>query len=443
MGKCQSIQKSKNKTNYFFYYSCEIDDWAQAKKSDWKEFDHIGQKELIYSYNIYLKDPKEKSQFDIPSQPKFIFDFKNWNRINKETEGILPIKKEYLDIDSNIKRAKNEKIYLPIEKIPKGQPLTLPDKILEKDHKIFSNDKVLDSMQNTYNFQINKNRKKIQFNVITGFNIELKIKNELCFFDDNYILDLNFNLFLISLKDELTTFAKIYNDGKDIEKYIKILDTVSNSYLFFNKIIEIFNYEGFLKNKVNEILHNNVSNYFEDIKLFYVTLLASLKYVSLNQSKSNFLNESFIYMVTKPTKQDFDFYEANDNKDITRIFNEFLLCTKSENYAKKLLDFNNINEPQFFWKIIIPKYLMEREGESLCFAEGILPIPNNEEVFLKSGSILYIDSITPYKETDIIKREEKKDYTNKYFVNAILRTFSFESYFQVMKIKNNLIAIGN
>lgn len=444
MGACQSAKKSNQKVNYYFYYKTDENPWLQGKKSEWTEFEPIKQKELKIAYTTYLKNPKEKSQYDLVSEPNFSFDFKAWNRINKETKAILPIKKEYIQIDSNIIRMKKGNLYLPLENLGFNEPLNLKDEILEKNHKIFNMGKELESKRSQYDHEKNKNKKKFIFNVIDGHDIEIFLRDDLAFYSDNYVMDLKFSEFISILKDEIITMGRLYDTKNEIEKYLEMIDMASNSYLFYHKIIEIFNHEGFLKLKINEILHNGITNFYENIKLFYVALLASLKYISLNTNKAS-LNliaskekEVKIYMVTKPVKKVMDFYEANGNKNITRIFNEFLICTKSDSYAKKSLSFDNITRPQFFWKISVPNYLLEKEPEAISFCEGVLPLPNNEEVFLRSGSVLYIDSISPMTKDDNIVLDKEKDLTNKFLVNAILRSFSFDSYFEVMKIKHGI-----
>ena len=68
----------------------------------------------------------------------------------------------------------------------------------------------------------------------------------------------------------------------------------------------------------------------------------------------------------------------------------FFWATKSEKYSKQLLDFNSNTRTQFFWEIRVPSYLIQNESETISFCEGVLHLPNNKEVCLKSGSVIYI-----------------------------------------------------
>jgi len=63
----------------------------------------------------------------------------------------------------------------------------------------------------------------------------------------------------------------------------------------------------------------------------------------------------------------------------------------------------------------------------LAFIETVLPQPNDEEVIVRSGNVLFIDKIIHYKEANL----EKK---NKFVVKCILRSLSFNSYFESLKV---------
>jgi len=434
MGVCNSSNKKEDRIKslnkgYLFYYKNEINPWVKEENVEWKPYEQKIQIDLKKGFENYLKDAKTNYKTEIPSKIGFIFDFKNWDQINKETKDILPFKREFCRIETNILRKKGISKYIDSNDTQVDyENIFLNDKIFDIKDVIFNEGKEFESVKNTYNFQIEKNIKKVYFNVINEYNIELKVSDNLCFLKDNYKLDLNFKDFILILKDEMENLSKLFDKSNSAKVYMEKIHQLSNSSLFFNRIVEIFMIEGFLQNKINQFLRMNKSNYFENFKLFYISLLASLRYCSLNLPIPNYTlgYDILLFGYSQSNAKEMELYKSKNNTNFSIILNEFFICSKKPKYSKNL-NLQDENKIEIIWEILVPYYLLEYENESLVFIETVLPHPNDEEVIIVSGSVFFIDKIIPYYEDN----QEKK---NKFVIKCILRSLTFSSYYEALKI---------
>jgi len=196
----------------------------------------------------------------------------------------------------------------------------------------------------------------------------------------------------------------------------------------------MFMIDGFLQQKINQFLRLvGKSNYYENFKIFYLTLLASLKYCAENSPIPNhsFGDDIIIYRSSKPNPKEIEIFKSKDETNFSFLVREFLICTRNVKIVKKNMRLEDQSAIEYLWEILVPNYILEKESENLAFIETILPVPNDEEVLIKSGAAIFIDKIIPYTET---KGGLEVIINNKFIVKCILRSFSFISYYEAMKI---------
>ncbi len=117
---------------------------------------------------------------------------------------------------------------------------------------------------------------------------------------------------------------KLKGEINNLSNKLKKFDVYNLKYLvsmkedqFFQSMIRMYTDEGFLYKIINNILRENNSYLFKEIKYFYLSLLASYKYYSqnsvntlLNESKiPNTIKEPTIYRGCNIPKEDFEHFE--------------------------------------------------------------------------------------------------------------------------------------
>lgn len=432
MGACHSVKPKKvEEKDYIFYYKNEPNPWVKEENVEWKPYSNKDQISLKSAFSNFLKDPKTFYKGEISSKPDHYFDFKDWNEINKFTKEILPFKREYFGIRSNILRPKKTNKYLDLVLGKDPEPIIFEENLISKNSNIFSKGSEFESYKNTYDFNKGKNVKKVVFSVINQTPIQLTFKEELCFFENDYNINLEYKDFLKIIKDEVENMARLFDKNNQLKIYLGLIDQISNTYLFFNKIIQMFFQDGFLQQKINEFLAFSKSNTYEYFKIFYISLMASIKYCSENASIPNYQygDDLIIYRPSKVTNREIEVYNTKKNNSFTRIFNEFLIGTRNLKYAKKIMDLDNENSTEYLWEILVPEYIINFEKDIFICLDNILPVPNYEEVLIKSGSVIFVDKIVP-----LYDEKNQKEYRNKFVVKCILRSWSFNSYLESLKL---------
>lgn len=433
--------QAKKSEELLFFSNHDINPFVKVEELDWKPFEERIQLDLQFAFINYMNNPQLNFKAEIPSKLGFIFDFKEWNQINKITKEIIPFKREHPSLKSNIKRKRNTTKYIDYQ-VNENEiiPILLEDdKISYENIKSLAEDKKeYEDIKEKYKIEKEKLVKKVFFNVIKDYHIELNLRTELCFWENECKLNTPFPDFLFILIDEVQNMARLYDKDNKLKIYLEIINQIHNSNIFFFKIIQIFLIEGFLRTEINKFLSIGKSNYYECFKVFYISLVASFKYISENMLVSNYVvgKDIFLYRTSKPNQNEIDMYKERNYTYFSIIFQDFILCSTNFKEAEKSIDFNNENLVEYLWEILVPSYILESEKENLASIQNLSPESNkSDQVMLKSGVVIFIDKIIPYSKVIDATKILKK---NKFIVKCILRSFSFESYFEALNIYYSL-----
>ena len=412
------------------------------------------------------------------------------------------------------------------------------DNIIRKHRFNFENYLSLEQLKNRIipNINILKDYNKyseylvsFEFNLIRNHNFEVKIPKHFEYLYKECIRKSNYGGFVVSLREEIEILRRFYNKENSI--YLNYLDNLENSPRFFQIIIQMFTEDGYLSREINKVLRKPNLEKLNKIKYFYLALLVSLSYCSINvrpkvnnigtlkinnyqeyninenenlikTEESNFVynnnnlsQKNLVFPRNKNTENNFsenleknlliyrpyklsgaelDFYKENIYSIL--FSDEFISATpnkeKAENYFKAFNgfsnddDFNNyknfkslknennennqkrenstveneINLNNNFsydpnlnalFEIEVPYYMLENDNlniDSLAFVydENFSLYPQDEEIILRSGSILMVKEIiqTP-KEL------------HKYVIKMAVLSFSWKGFFDCLAYNQN------
>jgi len=285
--------------------------------------------------------------------------------------------------------------------------------------------------QNTENKKT-KNINMIYFKVFLEFHCELKIEEELCFFQDKFSIEISLEEIKSILIQEISKLA--VDEGESSAKknsanrYKNQIKKIKDYKTFFEKMVYIYTMESYLYRKLNHFLRNMNKTEFENIKYYYTCLLSSFQYFSKNFNLEK--NEDIIvYRASKFSKEEYEFYQKKNKANIIRIFKEFLSTTVD---IKTTQNFFNKNDPsinEFFWEIRIPKDIIKNEPNNFADISKNSNYINEKEILIRSGAIIQIDQIIPYSEQIGNKIVE---YQNKFKKICTLKSFSIASFLKLI-----------
>lgn len=413
----------REKIEYLFFWKSNENAWNPKEKEQWSPFDLEDQMILNQAYSIYCLNPFY-NKVEIKKPAEWYIDFNQMIQINKiDHNKQRPIQRSNPNLITNIARLNR---FNNINRVEENDIEPTPEIIANIKVQTFH--ELIDSNYK-YNKNKNKSLRKIHFNVIKNYKIELSVKDKLCFYNDNEEIKIPFENFIKILKDEITTLGKLYDLNYSIKFYIRELDKLEDSNSFFYGIIKMYTFEGFLYKKLNQYLRNLKTNYFEKIKLYYTSLLASFEYFSLLDLPEEVdTNEDLIvYRASKVFDSEFKKYEENGNKNITKIFNEFLSTSRDKTRVTNFFNKYDDSIKEYIWEIKIPKYMYESQRNNFAFIEKASVFECEKEVLLRSGLVILIEEIVPYSQ----KSEDGEDeitFKNKYIKKCSLKSFEFCSY---------------
>jgi len=427
--------KNLNEDEIYFFWKSNEDPWDINQDSIWSPYDMEDELLLRIAYKEYLKDLSKK-KCELKNPTDHYIDFSKMLQINKNNyKRQRPVRRDHPINLENIIRKNRFLVVQQAEKLNNQIKVNL----INQDQ--LQNESNLASFINDKNNI--KETKKIYFEIIQesdddqsikNFPYEIDIKEELFFFEDNNI-KINYSLneiksiIIKEIHDFSIDFEKdqtFINSAKYYESKLKSTNTIK---LFFEIIVKIYTYEGFLYRKMNEYLRIYNIEGIKKIKIYYFSLLASLKFFS-EQIKLNNNDENMkVYRGSRYSDEEFKEYESKNFKGIIRIFYEFISTSKIPDLPKMFFNESTSDTPQFFWEIKIPKILLKYESSNFSDITKISYLPSENEILIRSGAIIEIEKIIPY-----YKPNEEVVYPNKYRLICSLKSFSLSSMLNVISL---------
>lgn len=152
-----------------------------------------------------------------------------------------------------------------------------------------------------------------EFGFIKNHNFEVKIPKKFEYLYRECIKRSNYGGFVVSLREEMEILRRLY--GKRNSIYLNYIDNLENSPKFFQIIIQMYTEDGFLNKELNKILRKPNLEKLNRIKYFYLAVLVSLTYCSLNvRPKIGFENSQQINNI-KSKSNGFNGLKENQNNE--------------------------------------------------------------------------------------------------------------------------------
>jgi len=267
-----------------------------------------------------------------------------------------------------------------------------------------------------------KKLKKIYFKVFPEYPCELEIEEQFCFYENESLIEISLKELKSILIDEICILANKENYlNKTAKIYQSHIEEITDHKIFCQKMVFIYSLEGYLFLKMNEFLRNMNIFAFKKIKFYYISLLASFKYIS-EKTKFNDNKDIILYRVSKCSDEEFELYETQKKNFIFRSYKEFLSTSLNVNTPMELFSKNDADFKEFFWEITIPKELINNEHYNFADISMFSQFPEEKEILIRSGSIIQINKIIPYTETI---DNQVVEFANKFKKICTLKSFSF------------------
>jgi len=416
--KVEKLQKE----DFQFFWKANKDPWNEKEEPIWVPYDEEDQSVLIEAYNNFLLDDF-RNIADLKKPAYHFINFSKMIQINKhDTIKQRQVQRCHPKLVTNILR-KNR--FSTSYKKYSFKPDFIEQQTL--NHNDFKNF-----------FRKNNEIKKINkiyFKVFPEFHCELDIEQQLCFFQDNFSIEVSLEEIKSILIKEIYDLAK--HDGHSeakintANKYKKEIEKINDCESFFDKIVYIYTMEGYLYKKLNHFLRNMNKSAFEKIKYYYTCLLSCFQYINENTELNNNNEDIIVYRASKFSDEEYNAYQAKDNTNIIRIFKEFLSTSMDIETTENFLEKDNENIKEFLWEIKIPKYIIKNEPYNFADISNKSKYVDEQEILIRSGAIIQIDEIIPYTREIGIK---KVTYKNKFLKLCTLRSFSIASFFKLFSL---------
>jgi len=421
-----NMKFSQIKEEFIFFWKSNKDPWDPKQKPSWTPYDLEDESKLKIGYQQYLND-NSKYTIDLKEPADHYVDFSKMLQINKhDLYRSRPIQRSNPNLITNIVRKNrfdNPQIFSNVK-----MELIEQQTLKEKKLKFF--------FKNS-NYEKSKKINTIFFKIFPEFIYELKIDEQLCFFNDESTINISLREMKKILIEEIINLGKeeghlLYNGSQNI--YKSYLEKIEDYKTFYETMVYIYTMEGYLYKKLNNYLRISQKIGFEQIKYYYICLLASFEYFSQN-THINQNQDIIVYRASRCSEEEFKEYENKNNSNIIRIFKEFLSTSINPDIARYFFDkddFENPDTKRFFWEIKIPKEIIKNESNNFADISKFAQFPWESEILIRSGAIIQIDKIVPFTEN--IENNEIKYYKNKYKKYCTLKTFSLASFFKLITL---------
>jgi len=421
--KNNNKQTSHNEEDFLFFWKSNKDIW-DSDESIWTPYDLEDESILKVGFQQFLEN-NNKNIFNLKNQQNYV-DFSKMFILNKqnplECRPILRISPKLVTNVFRINRFDN--------------PFVLSNVKLDfMENQILNQNEFELFFKNTDKEKCKKIN-KISFKVFSEFTCKLDIEERICFFENDYIIDIPLQEIKSILLEEINELGKEEGQLPNFESqniYKSLIESIRNYKSFFKIILYIYTMEGYLYKKINNYLKIYQKVELEKIKYFYISLLASFKYLN-KFIKIKDDQDLIVYRASRFSEQEFKQYQNKNNFCMIRIFKEFLSTTSNpqiinsfyNNYEKEIP-----NIKQFLWHIRIPKEIIKNESTNFADITEFSQFPSEKEILIKSGAIIQIDKIVPYTEK---KGNQIIEYKNKYKALCTLKTFSFAPFFKLVSL---------
>jgi len=426
------ISYEKDQEEFLFFWKANDDPWDLKEKSTWAPYDYEDQYVLKQAYNKYLED-KNQNKVVLKDPADHFIDFSRMLQISKLFEKRQrPVQRCHPNLITNI--------------VLKNRFSNSDDNNFQIKTDFIEQETLIDnkSFSNKIKNQNTKKINKISFKIFPDFPCELEIEEKLCFFVDRTCIEVSLKKIKFILIKEIEDLAKDKNDStKDMIgtalEYKKHIEQIKDHISFFRKIVYIYTMEGYLYPKLNSFLRTMNKSAFDSIKYYYTCLLASFQFINQN-TNINHDKELIVYRASRFSEEEFTEYKHKKNSNIIRVFKEFLSTSRKPELPKNHFFHKNDKEiREFFWEIRIPENIIKNESSNFADISIFSQFNSENEILIKSGSIIQIDEIVPYTEQE---GKEIKTYKNKFKKLCTLKSFSLACFFKLISFDSKITKLS-
>jgi len=384
----------------------------------WTPYEAEDQFILKDAYKKYLQD-KFKSIVELKKPSDYFIDFFKMLQIHKtDSNKNRAIQRFHPKLVSNIVR-KNR--FCTFNNDFKIKPNILRQQILNGWGFLCF---LLESDNNKF---ININ--KIFFKIFNEFPCEIEIEEDLCFFEDRTSIQLSLQEIKQVITKEVLNLSQLNgHNNNSADFYRSEIEKIADCASFFNKILYIYTIEGYLYRQINMLLQILDKSKLENIKYFYTSLLASFQYFS-KKTKFNCNQDLIVYRVSEFSDEEAESYNKQNNKNIYRIFNEFLSTSFDKKISVNYFHKDDSNTKEYLWEITIPKDIVKNEPHNFADISNTSIYPHEKEILIRSGAIIQINHIIPY--TEVINNQEII-FPNKFKKICTLKSFSLACFLKLI-----------
>ena len=358
-------------SNYKFFWRSDPDPFSDLQNAMWTPYDEGDCQFLENHYQI------QSPEVFLGEPPKYKVIFKKMMQINlKETWRQRPIRREIPSNVQNIIRFNR----FDADGLNKIQP----------EIDFFEND-------NLCQFKTQSRYIRTGLFIMHNNVVNIWILKKFDWFPK---IPPNFKDFLLSLIEEIKNLSQIskYQNSQNGYKYEYELKGITELN-FFEKILKIYTFESFLYREINQILRNSLTKEFQNIKYYYVSLIASVSFYSQNSFKvmerKKIISPNdkvlLLYRGGGISENEIETYEKCKYTCIVRQIFEFMSTSLQRNKAELCMR-NSKSKMKALYEIEVP---IKQKSEENCiiYLGEVSDFPTEEECLIKSGSLLKVEEI--------------------------------------------------
>jgi len=365
--------------SYKFLWRSDPNPWSDNDNATWSPYYEGDNAFLNVQYQLFLKNPKTETTLGNP--PRYQIDFYNWVQINiNDKFRQRPIKRRNSLFNIIIPRFNRVDSNALLNNVPKVN--LMEEKELAQK----------------------KGMMKIKFAIIKNQDVEIEISEKI-FELENKIIK-NYENWIFDLKNEISNLGQIslYQNKEHPYKYEDFLKNLSQEN-FYSKMIRMYTKEGFLYKEINNLLRNCHKNSFQNIYIYYISLMASLRYYSQTSIHSlemdgyvqKDMEKLVLFRGSGISENEIKMYEKDKDKRLVRQMLEFISTSVEKANALKFLDLSNA-EIKALIQIEIPIDKLYLNKCPLCYIGDLSEFKNEKECLISSGAFMKVEEVTKITE---------------------------------------------
>jgi len=423
-----SIQPLGNEEEFIFFWQSNKNPWDVNEKKTWTPYDIEDDSKIRVAFQQYIND-NSKNIIHLKQPADHYIDFSKMLEINKhDFFKSKPIQRN------------NPKTMADIVRINRFDNSKISDVQVDLIQQQTLNQKNYTAFFRNSDKEESKKIIKIFFKVFPNFPCELEIEESLCCLEHKSIIDIPLQKMKLILHEEIEKLGReeepLNFDSQNI--YKSHIQSIFNYKTFYTKMVYMYTLEGYLYRNLNNYLRNSKKLKIEKIKYFYISLLASFKYLSQNTIINKDM-DLVVYRASRCSLNEFQQYQKGNNSNIIRIFKEFISTSINPEIAQHFFNkedkTENDDSIKLFWEITIPKEIIKYESSNFADISEFSQFPFEKEILIKSGAIIQINEIIPFTEKIGDKIFEIK---NKFRKICTLKTFSLASFFKLISLHSEI-----